>query len=122
VEGCGGLPEFATTSLAARLLGEELECALLGYIARLPQTSDGLLAGGVLLLAHNAAVLVLDEVLACQATRCVFGCAVEYLSLCTDCLHVCFLPKQHIFFNGVRHSAGFRRWEHLGLEPRLYVF
>ena len=31
-----GLPELATTRLAAVLLGEFLECTLLGDIARLP--------------------------------------------------------------------------------------
>ena len=43
-------------------LAEENELALLGRVARGPEVAERLAASGLLPAAHNAAVLVLDEV------------------------------------------------------------
>lgn len=63
------------------LLLEQLERALLGDIALLLQELDRLEARRVLLLAHNAALARLHEILLLQPTGGVLGRAVEDLGL-----------------------------------------
>ena len=69
------MPPYA----ALRLL-EKLEGSLLGNIASLAETGESLEARRVLLLADNATVLGLHEVLLCQATGRVLGGTVPHLS------------------------------------------
>jgi len=70
--------------LGARLLGEELELTLLGDEAGLTQAVDGLEARGVLLLADDATLVGLHQILLLEATRRAKGGAVKYLGLGTD--------------------------------------
>ena len=63
------------------MLLEQLERALLGDIALLLQDLDRLEARRVLLLAHNAALARLHEILLLQPTGGVLGRAVEDLGL-----------------------------------------
>lgn len=69
------------TAAALGALLEELEGALLGYVAQTAQAQDGLLASGLLAAADNASALGLDQVLLLQATGSVLGGAVEDLGL-----------------------------------------
>ena len=78
---------LAAGALAAVLL-EQLEGALARLVALAGQELQGLLAGHHLATAHNAAVLVLDEVLLGQTAGSVLGSAVEYLGLGTDSHHL----------------------------------
>ena len=99
------------------LLREQLEGALLRDVAELPQAAERLLARRGLLLAHNLAPLVLDQILARQATLRVVGRAVENLRLAADRGHLSanhgfvlcgvhlFLPEEQIFFNGGQRPA-----------------
>lgn len=66
------------------LLLEELERALLGYVASLLQLRQRLLARGVLTLRYNAPLARLHQVLLDQATGSVLGGAVPDLSLGAD--------------------------------------
>ena len=66
------------------LLLEELERALLGYVASLLQLRQRLLARGVLTLRYNAPLARLHQVLLDQATGRVLGGAVPDLSLGAD--------------------------------------
>ena len=63
------------------MLLEQLERALLGNIALLLQELDRLEARRVLLLAHDAALAGLHEILLGKATGGVLGRAVEHLGL-----------------------------------------
>ena len=77
----------AYTGGAAAALGallEQLEGALLGYVAELAQAQDGLLASGLLAAADDASALGLDQILLLQATGSVLGSAVEHLGLGTQ--------------------------------------
>jgi len=65
----------------APVLVEEAEGALLRLVALAGQVLEGLAAGRLLLAAHNATVLVLDEVRLDQATGGVLGSSVEDLGL-----------------------------------------
>ena len=58
---------------------EELERALLGNIAQLAEAHDRLLARRVLLLAHDAPLLRLHQVLLLQTAGRVLGSSVENL-------------------------------------------
>ena len=69
-----------------------LEGPLGGLIAEFEQTLDGLLAGRMLLAAHNAP-LVLHEVLLVKATTGVLRCAVKYFCLGADGLLVIHSKK-----------------------------
>ena len=73
---------------ALLLLREELECALLGLVARLDEAAVRLLAGRGLLAAHDLATLVLDEILACKPALGVLRRAVEYLRLRANRKHM----------------------------------
>ena len=66
------------------LLLEELERALLGYVASLLQLRQRLLARGVLTLRYNAPLARLHQVLLDQATGSVLGGAVPDLRLGAD--------------------------------------
>ena len=70
---------------------EELECALLGDVAHLAETHDGLLARRVLLLADDTALLRLHQVALLQATGRVLGRAVENLRRAADRHHAVLL-------------------------------
>ena len=70
------------------LLREELECALLGLVARLDEAAVRLLAGRGLLAAHDLATLVLDKILACKPTLGVLCRTVEYLRLRANRKHM----------------------------------
>ena len=101
--------------LLARLLGEELEGALLGDVAELAQAAERLLTRRRLLLAHNLAPLVLDQILARQATLGVVGRAVENLRLATDRGHaatrhrlVCRVIRRRVV-RGVHGSCLYRK-------------
>lgn len=72
------------TARGAAVLVEQAEGALLGLVALAGQILQGLLAGHHLAAAHNATVLVLDEVLLLQTTGRVLGGAVEHLGLGTN--------------------------------------
>ena len=72
------------TAAALGALLEQLEGALLGYIAELAQAQDGLLASGLLAAADDASALGLDQILLLQATGSVLGGAVEDLGLGAD--------------------------------------
>ena len=85
------------------LLGEQLESALLGDVAELPQAAKRLLARRGLLLAHNLPPLVLHQILARQATLRVVGRAVVHLRLAADCGH---LSANHRLVLGVHVSNG----------------
>lgn len=69
------------TAAALGALLEQLEGALLGYVAELAQAQDGLLASGLLAAADDASALGLDQILLLQATGSVLGGAVEDLGL-----------------------------------------
>jgi hypothetical protein len=86
--------------LAAALL-EQLEGALARLVALAGQELQGLLAGHHLLTAHNAAVLVLHQILLSQATGGVLGSAVEYLGLGANCDHLSHLILRAAIFNRV---------------------
>ncbi len=60
---------------------EELECALLGLVARSEEVLDRLLAEHHLAAAYNASVLIEDKVLLGEATARVDSSSVENLSL-----------------------------------------
>ena len=66
------------------LLLEQLERALLGYVASLLQLRQRLLARGVLALGYNATLARLHQVLLDQATGSVLGGAVPDLRLRAD--------------------------------------
>ena len=66
---------------------EELERALLGDVAQLAQTLDGLLSRGVLLLADDAASLRLHQVCLLQTTGRVLSRTVENLGSATHRHH-----------------------------------
>lgn len=70
-----------STAAALGALLEQLEGALLGYVAELAQAQDGLLASGLLAAAHDAPALGLYQVLLLQPTGSVLGGAVVHLSL-----------------------------------------
>ncbi len=70
------------------MLVEQAEGALLGLVALAGQVLQSLLAGGHLLAADDATVLVLHEVLLLQTTGSVLGSAVEHLSLGTNSNHL----------------------------------
>lgn len=72
------------TAAALGALLEQLEGALLGYVAELAQAQDGLLASGLLAAADDASALGLDQILLLQATGSVLGGAVEDLGLGTQ--------------------------------------
>ena len=63
------------------MLVEQAEGTLLGLVALAGQVLEGLATGGLLLAAHNAAVLVLDEVRLDQATGGMLSRSVEDLGL-----------------------------------------
>ena len=94
--------------LNARLLGllEQLEGALLGDVARLLELSQSLLARRVLLLADNATLARLHQVLLGQATGSVLGGAVVDLSLGADSRRLAAL---HILARHVRGVSSIRR-------------
>jgi hypothetical protein len=77
---------------AAHLLAEQLKSPLLRLVARLHQFLERLLAERVLLLGHNAA-LVLHQVLLRQATDGVVGRAVPHLRLAAH--HAAALAAHH---------------------------
>ena len=70
---------------------EELERALLGDVAHLAETQDGLLARRVLLLADDTSLLRLHQVALLQATGRVLGRAVENLRSAADRHHTVLL-------------------------------
>ncbi len=70
------------------MLVEQTERTLLGLVALACQVLQGLLASHHLAAAHDAAVLVLDEILLLQATGGVLGGAMENLSLGANCDHL----------------------------------
>jgi hypothetical protein len=73
-----------TTLLAlvsATVLLEQLERTLLGLVALAGEVLQSLLASHHLLATHNAAMLVLDEVLLLQTTGGVLSSTVENLGL-----------------------------------------
>lgn len=70
------------------MLVEQPERTLLRLVALAGQVLQGLLARQHLTAAHNAAVLVLDEVLLCQATGGVLGGTVENLGLGANSDHL----------------------------------
>ena len=71
------------------LLLEQLERALLGLVAGLDEILQRLLAQRVLLLADNAPLARLHQILLLQATGRVLGRSVIHLRLAADCNHVC---------------------------------
>ncbi len=81
------------------MLVEQTEGTLLGLVALAGQVLQGLLAGHHLAAAHNATVLVLDEILLLQATGGVLGGAVEYLSLGANSDHLGHLIHLTAVFN-----------------------
>lgn len=83
------------------MLLEQLEGALPRLVALAGQELQRLLAGQHLLAAHNAAVLVLDQVLLVQATGRVLRRAVEHLSLGANRGDI-----GHLIFGVVILSAG----------------
>lgn len=70
------------------MLVEQPERTLLGLVALAGQVLQGLLAGEHLAAAHNAAVLVLHQILLGQTTGGVLGRAVENLGLGANCDHL----------------------------------
>ena len=60
---------------------EKLEGALLGLVALGVKTLESLLARGVLLLADDATLLSLHQILLGESTGSVLGGAVEHLGL-----------------------------------------
>ena len=72
----------------AAVLVEQAEGALLGLVALAGQVLQGLLAGGHLLAADNATVLVLHEVGLGQTTGSVLGSTMENLGLGTNSHHL----------------------------------
>ena len=60
---------------------EKLEGALLGLVALGVKTFESLLARSVLLLADDATLLSLHQILLGESTGSVLGSAVEHLSL-----------------------------------------
>jgi hypothetical protein len=98
------------------VLLEGLEGTLLGLVTGAEQELQGLLAGGVLLTAHNAAVLVLHQVLAGEAAGRVLGRTVVDLEFAASCEHSAthhrlvvhgFLTKEKIFFSLCKLPAGY---------------
>lgn len=85
----------------AGVLLEQLEGALPRLVALAGQELQRLLAGQHLLAAHNAAVLVLDEVLLVQAAGRVLRRAVEHLGLGANRGDIC-----HLIFGVAILSAG----------------
>jgi len=80
---------FATSCFfRSLLLLKKLEGALLGDIASLLQLLERLLARGVLLLGHDAALLGLHQVLLGQTTGSVLGRAVPDLRLGANSRHL----------------------------------
>jgi hypothetical protein len=67
--------------MGAAVLAEQLEGSAPGLVALAGQILQGLLAGGHLPAADDAAVLVLHQVLLLQTTGGMLGSAVEHLSL-----------------------------------------
>ena len=67
------------------MLVEQTEGALLGLVALAGQILQGLLSREHLAAAHNAAMLVLNEVLLLQTTGRMLGRAMENLGLGTNC-------------------------------------
>jgi hypothetical protein len=103
------------------VLLERLEGTLLGLVAGAGQVLQGLLAGGVLLLAHNAAVLVLHQILAGKTAGCVLGRAVVDLEFAASGNHSAthhrlvvhgFLTKEDIFFGQGQWPAGHFALQH----------
>jgi len=90
-------------SLSRSLLLEQLESSLLSNIASLAELLECLLASSVLLLAHNAALASLHEVLAGEAAGRVLGSAMPDLCLCANRGH---LSTFHVLASDVvsRHS------------------
>jgi hypothetical protein len=82
LEGSTSHARIATSLLG--LLGEEAELALLGDVAHLTQTLDGLLASGLLAAGDNATTLSLYQILLGEATGSVLGSSVENFGLGTD--------------------------------------
>lgn len=78
------LEELLTMLLGGTVLVEQLEAAALGLVALAGQVLQGLLAGGHLLAADNAAVLVLDEVLLLQTAGSMLSSTVEHLGFGTS--------------------------------------
>jgi len=70
--------------LKRNALLEKLECSLLGLVASLHQVLECLLAQSVLLLAHNA-TLVLHQILAGQTTGSVLSTTMPHLCLRAHC-------------------------------------
>jgi len=66
---------------------EELECTLLGLVARREEVLDRLLAEHHLAAAYNASVLVENKVLLGETTAGVDSRSVENLSLGSCSLH-----------------------------------
>ena len=77
-----GLEEALLLALRrAAVLVEEPEDALLRLVALAREVLERLAARRLLLAAHNAAVLVLNEVRLLEATGCLLRRSVEYLGL-----------------------------------------
>jgi len=72
--------------LSRGTLLEELECALLGLVAGCKEELlGGLGAERMLATAYNPAVLVLHQILLCEATSRLVNSAMPYLCLGTSC-------------------------------------
>lgn len=71
----------------AVLLAEELECSLLGLVARLDEACEGLLARRAGLLAYNTAALVHEKILLCETAAGVVRSSVVDLYAATCCEH-----------------------------------
>jgi hypothetical protein len=88
------------------MLLKKLEGALLGDIARLLELGERLLACGVLLLRHNAALASLHQVLLGEPTGSVLGRTVPHLGLRASRHHLA--TRLHILAGHVRriHRVG----------------
>jgi len=99
------------------LLREELECALLGLVARLDEASVRLLAGRGLLTAHDLAPLVLHQILACKSTLGVLRRAVKYLRLRANRKHM----SVHVS-NGIEDFFRSRKGTGLGSATEILFY
>ena len=66
----------------------ELEGTFGSLISSLHQVLQGFLAQSHLFAAHNAAMLVLDQILLGQTAGCVLGCTMVHLRLAADSRHL----------------------------------
>lgn len=101
-EGKPGFPLEETTLLTAgdtTVLIEQTEGTLLGLVALASQVLQGLLASGHLATAHDAAMLVLNEVLLLQTTGRVLSSTVENLGLGTNSDHLGHLISDAAILN-----------------------